>query len=889
MPLLPRVAALWRNLTHRRRQERELDEEIRGAFDVLVSEKRRSGLTVEEARRMAALELGGVEQVKEQVRYVRAGAFVESLLQDVRFAARSLRKNPGFAVTAIITLALGIGANSAVFTLANAVLLRGLPFDEPDRIMYIDTRDSRGRIFGVSVWDFEDWQRASRAWSALALSSPGGPMGISGDDIVPERYTGGYISSNGFELIGQTAMLGRSFTEADGRPGAEPVVLISHGVWMSRYAADPSVIGKVVRVNTFPATIVGVMPQGLKWPFFHDVWMPLSQLPPNFRDRGRQYRNYVVYGRLAPGVSREQAQSEMITISQELAAQYPETNQDMSAVVTPFAERVVTDQYRLLWALMAAVGFVLLIACANVANLLLARGAHRMRELAIRVSLGATRARLVRQLLAESVVLACVSGVAGLGFAWLLIQWFDRETQGSGKPYWMAFTFDAGVFAFFATICLLTGIVFGLVPALHISKSNVSDVQKESARTSTGGARIRRWTSGLIVAELALTLVLLTGAGLMMRSFLTLYHRELGMDTSRLLTMSMVLTARKYPSLETRTTFLRRIDERLNTIGGLEAGTTASHLPLFGGFPRQLVVDGQAAVPSDSPPPVTMISIGPRYFDTLGLRLIRGRPLEPRDGQPGQQVAIVSERVAAVYFAHTDPVGQRIRLIDDTPGGFKADWATVVGVAPDVRQAGGPATAEPDPVVYVPHLQNPAMQGVGTIIVRGRAAPDGLAPLLRKEIFAMDSDLPLASILTMDQLLARQRSFSRIFGTMFSIFAGIAIVLAGVGLFGVTAYAVNQRRQEIGIRMALGATANHVIRQWLAFAMRLAGLGLAAGLIVAYTLTRFLSSMLYGVQPHDRLAFAGAALFVLATAAFAAYIPVWRATKLAPMAALRCE
>jgi putative ABC transport system permease protein len=886
---MPRIFRRLLYLTRLRQLDADLKEELACHHAMRQADLQRSGVPASEAAHVSRRALGNATLAREDARAVWISRWLDDLCRDIGYAVRMLRKGPAFTMVVILTLAVGIGANSAVFTLANAILLRGLPFERPDRIMYIDTRDARGRIFGVSVWDFEDWQRASRAFSALALSSPGGPMGISGDDLVPERYTGGYISANGFDLIGQTAVVGRSFTEADGRPGAEPVVLISNSVWKSRYGGDLSIIGKPVRVNTLPATIIGVMPEGLKWPFFHDVWMPLSQLPPNFRERGRQYRNYVVYGRLADGVAREQAQTEMATISRELAVKYPDTNKDLSAVVTPFAERVITDQFRLLWSLMAAVGFVLLIACANAANLLLARGAHRMREIAVRFSLGATRWRVVRQLLAESVLLALISGVVGLAFAQLLIRWFDSETQAVGKPYWMVYTMDTTVFVFLAGVCLLTGIAFGLVPALHVSNTNVSGVQNEAARSISGSARIRRWTSALVIAELALTLVLLTGAGLMMRSFLNLYHREVGIETSRLLTMSMVLPARKYPSLEARTTFLRRVDERLNTIGAVEAGSTSSNLPLFGGYPRQVVVDGRTPTPGETPRTVTMVSIGPRYFDTIGIRLTRGRPFNAQDGSPGHEAAIIDERLATIHFGNADSIGQRIRLVDDTPGGFKAAWATIVGVVPNVQQTGAQANVDPDPIVYVPHLQNPAMAGVTAIILRGRSSPEALATLLRKEIFALDPDLPLASILTMDQLLERDRWFGRVFGMMFSVFAVIAIVLAAVGLFAVTAYSVMQRRQEIGIRMAFGATHGHVIRQWVGFSMRLSVIGLVLGLMVAYVLTQFMSSMLYGVQPHDPLAFAIAATFVLVTAALAAYIPVHRAARLDPMVALRSE
>src|SRR5437870_7547255 len=437
---------------------------------------------------------------------------MHKILQDLRFAFRRLFKDRWFTLAAIVALALGIGANSAVFTLVNAVLLRGLPFDRPDRIMWVDTHDTRGRNFGVSLQDFEDWRRASRTFAGMTLVQSGG-LSISGDDRVPENFAGGYISANAFDLIGVKPVAGRGFVPADDEPGAPAVALISGDIWKSRYGADPSVIGKAVRVNALPVTLIGIMPPGLKWPFQHEVWVPMSQLPPVLRNRGRQGRGYVVYGRLADGVTLEQSRSEMTNISAQLAQQYQDSNKDITAAVTPFLERVVGGGIKtIFWSLMGAVAFVLLIACSNVANLLLARAAHRSREIAVRVSLGATRWRIVRQLLVESVLLAFISGVVGLAVAQILIRWFDGETQNVGKPYWMTFEMDGSVFAFFGVVCLLTGIVFGIAPALHISKTNVNEVLKEAGRSGSGGRRARRWTAALVVVELALTMVLLAAA-----------------------------------------------------------------------------------------------------------------------------------------------------------------------------------------------------------------------------------------------------------------------------------------------------------------------------------------------------------------------------------------
>ena len=811
-----------------------------------------------------------------------------SILQDLRFAVRRLIKDRWFTLAAIVALALGIGANSAVFTLVNAVLLRGLPFEQPERIMWIDTRDARGRIFGVSVDDYMDWRAASRTFTGLALVQSGRPN-LSGDGRLPESYAGGYITANAFDLIGVQPVLGRGFVAADDAPNAPPVVLISGGIWKSRYGSDPDIIGKPVNNNANPSTIIGVMPDGFKWPFQHEVWTPMTHLPPALR-RGRGVRGYVVYGRLADGVTVEQARSEMSNISGQLAQQYPDTNKDITAEVTPFLDRMVGTQIKtIFWSLMGAVAFVLLIACSNVANLLLARAAHRSREIAVRVSLGATRGRIVRQLLVESVLLASVSGAVGLGFATVLIRWFDAETANVGKPYWMTFTMDASVFAFFAGVCLLTGIAFGMAPALHISKTNVNEVLKEGGRSGSGGLRARRWTTALIVAELALTLVLLAGAGFMMRSFLNMYRQDAGFETSRLLTMSYVLPNRKYTDREVRFEFVRRMQERLNANGAIVAASTASSLPLFGGAGRLLEIDGKPAPSGEKPQTVTLLTVGPRYFDAVGVPLIRGRALDPDEGTPGREAAVINQRLASMYFGNEEPIGQRIRLVDDSPAAFKYEWATIVGLAPNIRQRSAQDDPEPDPVVYLPHRQDPAWLGGGGVLVRGRSSPGELTPLVRKEIFALDPDLSMANLRTMDENLAQQRWFARVFGTMFTVFAGIAIVLAAVGLFAVTAYSVTQRTQEIGVRMALGAQAEQV--SWLILSRGLLHLaiGLTLGLAGAFGVGRLLRSMLFQTGPADPVTLVSITLLLVMVAIAACLWPAWQATRLDPVTALRYE
>jgi putative ABC transport system permease protein len=884
------AVARLRAFLNTRSLDRDLEQEWESHVAMLTDDNIRAGLPPDEARRAAATRVGNLGSLRDQHRDLRGLPAIDALLQDVRYASHRLVRDRWFTLAAVVALALGIGANSAVFTLVNAVLLRGLPFDQPDRIMWIDTRDARGRQLGVSLVDFEDWRRASRTLSGMTLVQSGG-LAISGDDRLPENYNGGHISANAFDLIGAKAILGRGFVPADDAPGAPPVVLISGGIWKSRHASDPTVIGRSIRINSLPATLIGVMPDGLTWPFGHEVWTPMSQLPPALRNRGRQTRGYVAYGRLADGVTVEQAQSEMANIAAQLAQQYPETNKDITIAVTRFLDRAIGSQIRtMFWSLLGAVAFVLLIACANVANLLLARAAQRSREIAVRVSLGATRGRIVRQLLVESLLLALVSGVAGLGFAYAVVRWFDSETQNIGKPYWMTFDVDVNVFVFFAAVCVLTGIIFGLAPALQISRTNLNDLLSEGGRAGSGGIRARRWTAALVVTELALTLVLLAGAGVMMRSFVKLYRLDVGFDTSRLLTMTYILPTRKYATREARMDFIQRMEERLNALGAVVGASTTTVQPLLGGAARQLAIDGKASPSEDESQTITLLSVGPRYFEALGVRFVRGRSFDAHDGSSGREVAIINQRLASMNFGSEDPVGQRIRVSDDTPGAPTYEWATIVGLVPNIRQRASQSDPEPDPVVYLPHLQNSGFIGSSaSIIVRGRSDPGELTPLLRKEVSALDPDLPLNNVRTMDENLADQRWFARVFGTMFSVFAGIAIVLAAVGLFAVTAYSVAQRTQEIGVRMALGAHATQI--SWLILRRCLVhlGIGLTIGMAGTFAVERLLRSLLFQTSMSDPVTLVVITVLLACVAIAACLWPAWQASRLDPVTALRYE
>jgi putative ABC transport system permease protein len=817
------------------------------------------------------------------------------LWHDVQFAVRLLIKDRWFTLVAACALALGIGVNATVFTLVNAVLIRGLPFADAHRMMAIDSRDPvRDRNMGASYLDFKDWRAQTRAFTSLSAYT-GATMNVSDEGRTPERFSGALMSANAFSLIGQVPVIGRNFLPEDDRPGATAVVMLGNGIWKSRYGSDPGVVGRTIRVNDVPSVVIGVMPEDFRFPFNTDLWQPLSTIH-DLETQKRNSRGFQVMGRLAPGATIAQAQAEMQTIGQRLAKDYPDTNKNVQPRVRSFNESVNGGPIKAIFlSLMGAVAFVLLIACANVANLLLARSAHRAREIAVRVSLGATRWRIVRQLLIESVLLALISGGLGLALSIFGVRWFDSVTQDVGKPYWMKFTMDPIVFGFLATICLGTALIFGLAPALHVSKTDVNEILKEGGRSGSSGVRARRWTGGLIIAELALTLALLAGAGFMIRNFMTLYRSDIGIDTSRLVTMSLVLPDRKYPAIEQRLAFYQQLQERLEANGRIQAASVASNAPTLGGFQRRLAIEGRPLAADEQPPTVTMLTVDPRYFDTIGLRLIRGRAFTDADGGPGRETVIINTRFAQMYFPDEDPIGRRIVLSIDLAGGAPpvggiptSVTATVVGIVPNMRQRNFDQ-AETDPVAYVPYRIDP--RGFMVLLARSEGDAQAVTSLIREEVRAVDADLPLFNIRTLDEALARQRWPFRVFGTMFATFAFIALALSAVGLYAVTAYSVTQRTQEIGVRTALGAASTHVLWLFMRRALFHLGIGLTIGLAAALGVGKIFESseLLIRTTAQDPITIGAIASLLAIVAIAASVLPARRATRLDPLIALRHE
>ncbi|MEX1258576.1 MAG: ABC transporter permease [Gemmatimonadota bacterium] len=808
------------------------------------------------------------------------------LWQDVRFSFRRLFAAPWFTLAAVAALALGIGANTAVFTFVNAVLFRGLPFEDADRMMAVSSRTAQGGEIGVSYLDYLDFRDQSRSFDFLS-GHLNASVNLADDEAVPERIQGAYVTGNFFRQLGASPVLGRDFRDDDDLPGAEPVVMLGHSVWENRYGRDPGVLGLSVRVNSLLATVVGVMPPGMRFPDNTDLWIPQSNLSAASETDNRGVRSFNVLGTLAAGVSMEQARDELAALGRGLAETYPDTNRDILPAITSFDEEVNGAEIRIVFlSLLGAVAFVLLIACANVAGLLLARSTERTREIAVRVSMGATRYRIVRQLLVESLLLALAAGALGLGLSVVGIRWFDSVTQNVGKPYWMEFTMDPVVFGYMAAVCIATALLFGLAPALHVSKTDVNEVLKEGTRGGSGGVRVRRWSSALIVGELVMTVVLLSGAAFMIRSFMNMYRMDLGIDTAGLVTMETYLPLTQYPELAPRWDVYRDFLDRLAVAPELQSAALVSALPLGGGGGSGVEVDGRPVEEGVTRPFVTVLSASQNYFDVLGVAAARGRAFAEADGSLGSEVAIVNERFVELHFPEGDPLGRQIRVGYEGAPVAEAPWLTVVGVVPSIRQQ-AVQELEPDPVVYLPLRFNPARTVY--FVARSRGELPAVTSLVRENMRLVNPDLPFFSVRTMDQVLVEERWEFRIFGTMFSVLAGMALVLSAVGLYSVTAHSVSQRIREFGIRISLGAEPGQISMLALRRVLVQLAIGLPLGLLGGFGAGLILRSLLVQTGPTDPLPLLAVVVVMGTVAVLACLWPARRAARLDPVAALRIE
>jgi predicted permease len=840
-----------------------------------------------------ARDFGNDALARNRARDVWMAPWLQDISQDVRFALRVLGKDKRFAIAAVLALGLAIGVNNAVFTIVNMVFLRAVPFEDGHQLVAIGTITPRSDQGGMSVLDLRDLEAASSTFEGFAATT-GGPMNISDEDRLPERFRGAYVSANAFRLLRTAPVLGRDFVPDDDRRGAPAVAILGYGVWQDRYGADPHVIGRVVKINDAATTIIGVMPRGFTYPVA-ELWQPLALSPSLAASTlSREARNLGVIGRLASEPA--QAQAEVDAIASRLAREYPDTNRDVRIAMRDLKQFVVRQSRPMLTTMMGAVILVLIVACANLANLLLARAAVRSREIAIRASLGASRWRIVRQLLIECTVIAVLAGVLGHALSYLGIQQialaFDAMEPGGGgatiRPYWVDTAANSYDYAYVGFLCLLATLGFGMVPSLHMARTNVHDSLKEGGRVM-GGVRVRRWASGLMIAELALTLVLLTAAGLLWRNFVEMYRADLGLDTHNLVTMSLDLPVQRYRTPEQRTQFFARLQERVDASTAVASATTTTQLPLlfFPTPPRQVAVDGRPLGDDGVGPSLTPVFVGPRFFETFGIALIRGRVLADGDGQPGHEGVVINDRVAALLFPDQDPLGRRLQLTSSGPSVTPTPWLTVVGVAPTLRR---PGTVDADDVlsraVFIPaRLESPARV---SIVARSRGSAGDAATALREEVRAIDPDLPVFGVEPFDQAIARSRVGVQLVGIWFGVIAVITLIVASVGLFALTAHGVAQRKQEIGVRIALGAGRGQVMWMFLRRTLLQLGAGLAIGLGGALTVGQFIG-YLGTISPRDPLTIVLVSGLLVVVAVIATLLPARRGAQVDPMTALRAD
>lgn len=800
------------------------------------------------------------------------------LWADVRHALRLMAKDRAFTALAVLTLSLGIGVTGAVVIIVNAVLLRGLPYDQPDRLAYVGVRAAdRGLASQVSLPEYGDWRGAARSFEDLAAFT-GSTVTISGDERAPESARAAWVTANAFRVLGQDLLLGRDFLAGEDAPGAAPVVILGYGLWQGRFAGDAGILGRAVKIDQMPSVVIGVMPDGMTFPFRTDLWLPLIPTPERNR---REARVVNMFGRLRDEVRLADAQAEATALAARLERDHPANRGFRDAVAMSLNDRMNGGEIKqALLSLAGAVAFVLLIACANVGNLLLARSASRAREMAVRLALGATRGRIVRQLFVEHALLAAAGGLAGLGLASLAVRLFARSVDNV-QPGWIRFTMDLPVLAAFAGICMTATVLFGLAPALQASRTSLTGTLRDGGRqATTRGAR--RFTAMTVVGELALTVVLLAGAGLMIRSFLQLYTLDLGFRAADLTLITLRLPPRVYPDAADRLQFRDRLAARMRAVPGVESLTFVSEPPLRAPT-RALELEGRPALTNGERPRVAAVAVDSDYFETLGLRLRRGRAFRDSDDRADTAVAVVDERFVGRFFSGGGAIGTRLRVSDR---GETSNWLTIVGTAPPIRQSGAQDLVA-DPVVYVPFgMEAPTTVG---ILVRSRAPLETLAPVLRRAVQDVDPDQAVASIRSLEEYLADWRWPYRTFGSLFAVFALIALVLSAVGIYATVAYSVVRRTLEIGVRMALGARRAQVWWLVLREGMVRLAIGIGVGLAGALALSRLIGSLLAQIGPNDPVTFVSATLVLVLVTFAACLLPARRATRLDPAVALRLE
>ena len=877
------LSQLWRRCLHyarRGRFDRELEEEVRFHLEMKAEEYAAAGMAPEEAVRAARRQFGNETRMRELSRETWGFVMVEDLLQDVRFGARVLARHKGFTAVAVLTLALGIGANTAIFSVVNAVLLRPLPFDRPEQLVRVfGTNPHRGSFRRPHSYpNFSDLRAQNQALQAMAAYSSSSAA-LSGSDA-PEQITGAVATGDIFVVLGTRPLIGRLLTPGDEKPGGSSVVVISHGLWQRRFGGEPRIVGRVIKLDGVEREIVGVTPADFRFDFITDAvdfWTPIDPGGNLYQQRGAIFLDSI--GRLKPGVSAEQANTDLGVVASRLEQEYQTPNAGIGTRVAPAQEELVGDLRPTLLVLLGAVGFVLLIACANVANLTLARAAGRHREIAVRAALGAGRGRIVRQLLTESLLLALSGGLLGLLFAlWgvrLLSAFVPENVPRFGET-----STDLRVLAFTVGASLLTGLLFGVAPALQSSKLDLNEALKDGGRTGTDGRGRKRVRSLLIVAEVALSLVLLIGAGLLIKSFVRLSNTDPGFDAGHTLTASVSLAPVRYDEDEKIADFYRALVERVRALPGVRSVGAVSPLPLSdNSMSLAFTVKDQPPLPPGQRQSAAARAVTPDYFLAQGIPLRKGRVFTEHDKAGAPDALLVNEAFARRHLPGEEPLGKRMRI------GVNNIEGEIVGVVGDIR---GESLAQPGvPEYYFPEATTAF--GDMTLVVRTEGEPASLAAGLRQAVAEMDKDQPLYDVRTMDSLVARSVARQRFSMALVGVFAVLAMLLAAVGIFSVMSALVTQRTHEIGVRMALGAQPRDIHSMVVRHGMTLTLCGLALGVGASLALTRLMSSLLYEVSAQDPVVYGGIAALLAAVAFAACYVPARRATKVSPLVALRYE
>jgi putative ABC transport system permease protein len=881
-----------RSLLHRDSVEADMNEELHFHFEQQVAKLTQAGMKEEDARRKARIGFGGEDRIREDCREARGVGPIETLLQDLHYGARMLRKNPGFTTIAVLTLALGMGATTAIFSVIDAVLLRALPYGDPARLVIAWENNTRlsNPHNTVAPPNFLDWQDQATVFQGMAaMADTNANLTGSGD---PEQVIVQNVTANFFSVVAVQPILGIGFTAENGKSGKDDVVVLDYGFWQERFGGDTTIIGKTIQLNGKPQVVVGIAPRNFNL-FIKDgtltggkpqMWSPWV-FPKAFSDRKQIGRFLTVVARMKPGVTLAAAQDQMNTIAARLQQQYPDSNRNWAVNVVPLDRQLSGDLRPALITLFCAVGFVLLIACANVSSLLLARAAKREKEMAIRTAIGASQWRIARQLLTESLLLALLGSAVGL----LLALWGTNALLHASPKSLLdvrSISVDQRLFGFAAGMALLSTLLFGFLPSYIASHSFASAALKDEGRSASPGSRRRLLRSTLVIAQMGLALVLLAGSGLLIRSFVRLIGVDPGFDPHNLLTFQVSLPTSKYPKDAPQMAFLQELQQRIGRLPGVRSVTQENYPPLTGmgaatgvyilGTPRQ----------GDSDLPVSGVRVvGPEYFRTMQIPIEAGRSFDPVEMTGTRHVVIANHTFVDTYLRGQNPIGKKLVIYMHDKGVDDKNPSEIIGVSGAVRQMGLDAEAKPNVYWPMPELVYSRM----TFLVRTSSDPGSLTAAIRRELFEMDSQIPMASVTTMDQLLSSSLSRSRFTMFLLGLFAAVALILTAVGVYGVIAYNVAQRTHEIGIRMALGARRTNVLALVLGQGTRLMLIGIGSGVVAALLLTRLMQSLLFGVSAADPLTFTLVSLLLAAVSLLASYFPARYAINVSPTVALRYD